>query len=211
MKNLLLFVLLLSFNYGAKAQSGSTYNNMTFFFVDNSSGFEADALNNDMSEELRNTLNRILNRNDNYFFFYGCNGEDHKATTDLKGFLAGTTLKKYLNKDSKESDYKYDRKILRETMAEYPVKIKQNLEVNIYLSYYAIKRMLKSTEELPSVLFFTRELPIYINSKDLNYKINVFINKEAVTQFGEATITNFLNFCNDDLRMKSYQFQLTAL
>jgi hypothetical protein len=209
------YFLLLIYTIGivkiAHSQTSNSFDNMTYFFVDNSSGYQADALSSEMVDDLKVLLNKIALKNDNCFFFYGCNGQEQKTSFELKGFNTGSTLKSYLNKESKESDYTYDLHVLRESMAEYPVKIKQSLEVYLYLSSYALKRMMKRPSELPPALVFTREIPIYISDKDLEIKINLFLSKEIVAEIGEQTIKNYFNFCNQNINLKPMQFQLNSL
>jgi len=195
----------------AKCQTTNSFDKMTYFFVDNSSGYQADALSTEMVDDIKETLKSIALKNDNYFFFYGCNGKEQKASFEIKSLNTGTTLKSYLYKESKESEYSYDLQTLRENISEYPVRIKQTLDIYLYLSAYSIKRMLKSPDELPPALIFTRELPIYISEKDLEVKVKLYISKDTSTQFGEKTITDFFNFCNQDINLKSFQFQLIQL
>ena len=189
--------------------AGGACNSMTYFFVDNSSGYKADALNEGMLEELKNNLKRMsLKGSDNYFFFYGTDGEEPKSSSNLNSFLNGSTLKSYLNKESKESDNNFDLKMLRQFITDDKVKIKQKVEVYLFLSNNAIKRMVKMPEELPAALFFTREMPIYLSNNDLETKIFLFANKEIVEDYSEQNLTDFFNFCNKEINLKSVKFEL---
>ena len=168
-------------------------------------------MNNEVTEELKTNLGKLVNRPDNYFFLYACNGQEPKISTSLMNLLSGTVLKKYLSKDSKESDYLYDRQQIRDNLVEYPVKIKQNVEINLFLSAYAVKRMMQSIDDLPTPLFIPRELPIYLNGENLKIKMNIFINKEAATELGEEKIKSFFSFCSESLGQQKLEPVFTFL
>lgn len=188
--------------------AGGACNSMTYFFVDNSSGYKADALNEEMLEELKSNLKRIALKGDNYFFFYGTDGEEPKNSTNINSFLSGTTLKSYLNKESKDSDNNYDLKMLRQLITDDKPKVKQTVEVYLFLSYNALKKIIKAPEEMPAALFFTREMPIYLSNNNLETKINLFVNKEIIAEFSEKSIIDFFTFCNNEINLKNSKFDL---
>jgi hypothetical protein len=204
----ILFVILINTICVYSQESATT--NMTFFFVDNSSGYKADALNQEMIDQLKDKIAKAKTKFDNSFFFYGCDGEEPKSSSNAEKLLGGPTLKSYLNKESIESEYKYDLNMLREYFVESAFKIKQNLEINLFLSANAMKRMFKRPSELPPALVFTRELPIYLNNSSLDVKINLYVNKDLTSEFSEQAIKDYFNFCNNNLGIKS-NLQLTIL
>ena len=188
-----LTALALLYMFGsATAQSGrdgKVYTNLTFFFVDNSDGYNADALNNEMSGALEDHLNRITSRTDNCFFFYGCNGDNYRTSTNLMNFISSAQYKKYLENPSRESDYEFDKGVIRSYFVENDFRVKQTVELNIYLSTYATKRMLDNSTELALPLVFPAELPLYIarsGQSDYTYKVNVFMNQEVREARGQG-------------------------
>jgi hypothetical protein len=203
MKNILFVpILLLQFIRCYSQDDVKIYNNMTFYYLDNSNGYQANEMNYEMTDELKNNLKKLINRPDNYFFLYACNGQEPKMSNNLTNLLEGTTLKKYLAKDSKESDYFFDRQNMRDNLIDYPVKIKQNVEINMYLSAFAIKKIMQNIEDLPTPVLFPHELPVYLNSSELKIKMNIFINKEAATEIGEEKIKNYFTFCLESLNQQ---------
>lgn len=188
-----------------------TFSNFTFYYLDNSSGYQADEMNFEMTDALKGNLKKLVGRPDNYFFMYACNGQEPKISNDLNNLLEGTTLKKYLAKDSKESVYLYDRGAIRENLVEYPVKIKQNVDINIFLSAYAVKRLMKYTDELPTPQLIVNELPIYLGTMDLKVKVNIYMNKEVAEELGEDKIKGFFSFCSDQLGQQKIQPVFTFL
>lgn len=187
---------------------------LTFYYVDNSDGYNADPLNDDMVQELKDNLNKLNNRNDNYFFFYGCNGDENKTSFNLASFNGSPSLKKYLASPSRESDFNFDKQTIRNYFIEYPVKIKQSVEINMYLSTFAAQRLVNKIEDLPTPLVLANELPIYLNTKssnELRIKINVFINKEAKELVGEEKIRSSFSFCNKNLGLEYLQPSIVFL
>ena len=211
-----LIIILLAFNITCSAQDIKAYNYFTFYYVDNSDGPDADPLNEEMVQELKDNLTKLSMRPDNYFFFYGCNGEESKKANNLTSFNSSATLKKYLSNASRESDFSYDKKEIREYLTEYPVRIKQTAELNIYLSTYAAQRIAKEIEDLPTPLVFMKELPMYLNSNDLKslkVKLNIYINKEAIDDkaFTEEKLKSYFDFCIQQLKLDNYQTEIKFL
>lgn len=206
LKNVLLILFFIpAVCFGQDDGDMKTYSNFTFFYLDNSSGYQADEMNFEMTDALKVNMKKLVGRPDNYFFMYGCNGQEPKISNDLNNLLEGTMLKKYLAKDSKESNYLYDRSAMRENLVEYPVRIKQNVDINLYLSAYAVKRMMKYTDELPTPPLFINEILVYLHNKELKVKVNIFINKEIADELGEEKIKNYFTFCSDQLGMQKIQ------
>ncbi len=200
--------------YANNGDDARPFNYLTMYFVDNSDGSNANALNNEMVEQLKENLKKLSNRPDNYFYFYGCNGQEQLTSDNLSNFADAPKLKKYLKSPSKESEYSFDKKAIRDHFTEYPVKIKQNIEINIYLSAYAAKRITKEIETLPSPVFFPNELPIYLNIsnlKEVNIKIFIFINQEVRDEIGEEKLNKYFNFCNGNLNLEKVQTQIKYL
>ncbi|MFN7846390.1 MAG: hypothetical protein ACK5P4_04140 [Bacteroidota bacterium] len=210
MKNSVIIVLFfLCSNIICLAQrSGETYNSMTLFLVDNSSGYKAPSMNEELTEELKSLVGRMSQKSNNYFFFYGANGEEPLNSANAGTLVSGNSLRSYLNKESKESDNLFDLKMLRQFILYDKVVIKQNLEIYLFLSDNAVKRMIKNPDELPSFLLFCKEAQIYLTEKELNTKINFFLNKDVVKEFPEKTLTNFFNFCADDINTEKPQYSI---
>ncbi|MBL0341154.1 MAG: hypothetical protein IPP71_09625 [Bacteroidetes bacterium] len=169
MKRFLNIILLLSFicelsvAQGSKDE-GQEYSYFTMYYIDNSDGSETNSLNDEMVQDLKESLNNLTRRPDNFFFFYGSDGKENKTSTNLTSFLTTPTLKKYLGNPSDEADYSFDKIAIRDYFIENPVKAKQNIEINIYLSAYAVKRMLKEMEDVPATIFLSNELPMYLST-----------------------------------------------
>lgn len=207
------FLLLLSLSFLPKGYASyvddiRSFNYLTFYFVDNSDGSNANSLNSEMVEQLRDNLKKLSNRPDNYFYFYGCNGQEQLTSDNLTSFADAPKLKKYLKNPSKESEYFFDKNAIRDHFTDYPIRIKQNIEINIYLSAYALKRMMKEMETLPSPILIPNELPIYLsisNLKEINFKTNIYINKEVKEEIGEDKIKQYLTFCRENLALDKVQ------
>lgn len=211
---LLLYCSLISFH--SFSQDLKAYNYLTFYYVDNSDGPDADPLNDNMAQELKDNLSKLSQRPDNYFFFFGCNGEESKIYNNLSAFIASPNLKKYLANASRESDFTYDKTKIREYFSEYPVKIKQNVEINVFLSTFAAQRLMREVEELPTPILFIKELPIYLNSTDpqsVRVRCNIFINKELIETKPEVEnrIKSYFDFCIDEIGLSGYQTTIKYL
>lgn len=190
-----------------------SYNYFTFYYLDNSEGYEADFMNAELTNELKNNLNRLAARADNYFLLFACNGDNYKIVNDLKS-LTGTSspfLKKYLSKASNEANYSEDKKAIREHLCEYPVKSKQNVEINYYLSSNALKKMVKNMEELPTPLTFSSELLTYIDGKDLKIRMNIYVDKADLEKMGSEKIKSYFIFCNHLINSSNIQTELIGM
>src|ERR1035437_4097699 len=108
MKNIKLFFLLsLCFLPKGYAITDDTKpcNYLTFYFVDNSDGNNSNSLDNELVDQLKENLKNLINRSENCFYFYGCNGKEPVFSDNLLSFLGGSKLNKYLKNPSKESEY----------------------------------------------------------------------------------------------------------
>jgi hypothetical protein len=187
------------------------YNNFTFYYLDNSVGNNTDPISDDLVTTLKINLNKLKARNDNYFLLYACNGNNYRTAYNLNTLLdeKSTFLQTYFSKPSKFSDYDFDKKTLRDNISDNPIKIKQNIELNFYLSANAIKNMTNNIDELPTQLLFPREILIYLNSnQDVRIKINIFTNKTENDAI--AKLKDYFNFCNEELKI-NVQTELIAL
>ena len=214
--SILIFFFSANFCLAQKASDMRSYNNVTFYLVDNSDGFEADAMNDDMVQQLKENLIKLSSRPDNYFFFYGCNGEEQLISDNITNFVDLPSFKKYLRNPSKESDFSFDKQAIREHFAEYPIKAKQNIEINIYLSTYGVKRTIKEVESLPTAILFANEFPLFLNPTnihELSVKLNICINKEAksLSGFDEEKIKSYFTFCTDELKIQKTRTEISFL
>ena len=218
-KIILSFILILfSKSYANKFEDAKEYNRITFYYVDNSDGSDANSLSAELIAQLKDNLKKINSKPGDYFFFYGCNGESQVMSSRVGDFADSPSLKKYLANPSRESEYTYDKNTIREYFSEYPIKVKQRVEINIYLSAYAVKRIPKEIETLPTPLFIANELPIYLNianRKDIVFQTNIYINKEVKEELGEAKINaqinSYFNFCKGNLNLDKSQPQIIYL
>ncbi len=209
-KTALLVLFSLYFSGNLFSQKGNedidSYTYLTMYYVDNSDGAETEALNEGVVTELKESLNNLTKRPDNYFFFYGCDGSESKTSNNLTSFINSPALKKYLANPSDEADYVYDKSVIRDYFTENPILVKQNVEINVYLSAYAAKRMMKSTDDIPPGVFLTNEIKTYVgqsDNKNLKVKMRYYINKEIVPALGEENIKIFLRFCNAELGIQN--------
>ena len=152
-----------------------SYNNFTFYYLDNSDSYDSDAMNIELTEELKANLSKLKARTDNYFFLYACNGTNYKTQYSLTALTdkGSSFIRQYLARPSKESEYDFDMQTLRENLTDNPIRIKQNVEINLYLSSGAIKKMIQNTDELPTPIFFSREMLNYLNAPN-NFVVEYF-------------------------------------
>jgi hypothetical protein len=195
---------------GAVAQKGEdnakAYGYITVFYCDNSEGYDSEAMNDELTSHLRENLEKLTQRPDNYFFFYGSDGEDSRTSSNLTSFLSAPTLKKYLANPSRESDFNYDKIAIRDYFVESPVRVKQNLEINIYLSTHAVKRYLQESDDIPCTVFLSNELPMYVGAFErdgVRIRVKYYINSDAKEKFNEAEIARAFMFCTRQLNMES--------
>lgn len=210
---MLSFIFELSGAQGSKDEV-QEYSYFTMYYIDNSDGSETNSLNDEMIQDLKESLNNLTRRPDNYFFFYGSDGQENKTSSNLTSFLTTPTLKKYLGNPSDEAAYSFDKIAIRDYFTENPVTVKQNIEINIYLSAYAVKRMLKEMEDVPASIFLSNELPMYLGvseNKNARIKIKYFLNKETKELFGEETIRSFITFCIPQLELQKITSEINYL
>ena len=191
-----------------------SHNYVTIYLIDNSEGSSAQALNDEMIIQLKESITRISKRPESYFYCYASNGEEYYNSSNVNTILESSGFKKYLRNPSIESDYSFDKKIIREYFTDNPQRAKQNIEVTIFLSAYATKRMMKEMESLPTPIFLAKEIPLYFtneNLKDMNVKYTYYINKEAKELLGEEQIKRSLNFSNNALNFTSSKFEIIFL
>lgn len=203
----------LLFAQGSKNDT-QEYSYVTIYFVDNSDGSETNSLNDEMAQDLKESLNNLTRRPDNFFFFYGSDGRENKTSSNLTSFLSTPTLKKYLGNPSDEADYSFDKIAIRDYFTENPVKAKQNIEINIYLSAYAVKRFLKEMEDIPTNIFLANELPLYLmdpENKNTRIKVRYFFNKEVKELFGEDKVRSFVTFCVQQLNLQRTSSEISFL
>lgn len=199
-----------------KAQAGmNTFNTLTFFYVDNSEGYNSDPLNSSMStelgEEFVKKLNGVADKPDNYFYLMGASGENPKQSNNVKSLLGSDWVKKYVGSTSREADYANERMLLRESFSMNKIKIKKQVDIYLFLSGYSIGQVTRKMEELPTPVFFPKELGIYLNNKEIIFNIYLYTNKEAVEQLTISKIDDYFLFCNSLLGLSNYNLEIFPL
>ncbi len=188
------------------------FNTLTFFYIDNSEGYNSDPLNSSLNaevgEEFVKKLNGVADKPDNYFYLMGCNGDNPKQSNNAKALLGSDWVKKYLGNTSRESDYATERMLLRETFTLNKIRIKKQVDVYLFLSGFAIGQMIKKIEELPTPVLFTKEMEIYLNNNDVVFNIYLFTNNEAVEQLTAVKLKNYFLFCNGSLHLNNYNMEV---
>lgn len=206
-------VTIIAQTFLCNAQQGiNTFNTLTFFYVDNSEGYNSDPLNSSMNsevgEEMIKKINGVADKPDNYFYLMGCNGDNPKQSNNAKSLLGSDWVKKYIGNTSRESDYATERMLLRESFTMNKIKIKKQVDVYLFLSGFAVGQLTKKMEELPTPVFFPKEMGIYLNNKDIVFNIYLYTNKEAVDQLTLAKINNYILFCNSTLNQNNYSLEV---
>jgi hypothetical protein len=162
------------------------YDQLCLFYVDNSSGYDLPALNNDLKDTLNSLLKEQLNVPNTRFYFFGSNGSGPKQNSSLSDIFESDMLVKYLSRPSVDADYQTDKQSIREQFSYYPVKIKQSLEINYFLSSKAIDRLFDDVNMIPTPLVLQNELLLYLHAgPDIKVRCNIFFNKELVGVDGE--------------------------
>lgn len=210
------FLIALSSDISYGQSSGlKTFNTFTFFYVDNSEGFDSSPLNsalsNEVGQEFSRKLNGVADKPDNYFLLIGCNGETPKQAANAKSLLSSDWLKKYLSRTSKEAEYGSEKQALRESFTTNPVRIKKEVDVYLFLSGYALSQLSKKLEDFPTPLFFPKEMIIYFDNKDVDFNIFLYSNKEAVEKLGESKIKSYFSFCNSELNLTAFDIKVVPL
>jgi hypothetical protein len=208
----ILFALSLP-SFSQEGSKVTTYNTMSFFYVDNSEDSHAASLNSSMASELKEKVSDKQNNKTNYFYFFASDGSKSQRNLSYNpATLLQKALGEYLSRASQDADYDRDKEIVRTSFTEdFPVKIKQSVDVYIFLSSYAVKRMLKEAEQLPFPVTIPKEISLYLNSKDIKLNVYVYVNKEAATEYGINDIRNCFTFCDSKLNLQYIQFEFKAL
>jgi hypothetical protein len=204
---------MMGLNFTARSQNandGKAYNNFTFYYLDNSDGYNSDAMSNELTEELRENLTKLKGRTDNYFLLYACNGTNYKTQYSLSALTekGSNFLRQYFARPSKESEYDFDTQTLREIFTDNAIKIKQNVEINLYLSSGAIKKMTDNMGDLPTPLFFTHEMLSYLGNSNLRVVVNIYTNKKDADTIGAEKLKQYFTFCNAELNINTAQTEL---
>ena len=97
---------------------------------------------------------------------------------------------------------------MRDTLTMNYSRIKKQLYNYLFRSGFAIGQLTKKMEELPTPVFFPKEMGIYLNNKDIVFNISLFTNKEAVEQLTLAKINNYILFCNSTLNQNNYSLEV---
>lgn len=208
-----IFIASVVLHFNARSQNANdvkAYNNFTFYYLDNSDGYNSDAMSNELTEELRENLTKLKGRTDNYFLLYACNGSNYKTQYSLSALTdkGSNFIRQYFSRPSKESDYDFDTQTLREIFTDNSIKIKQNVEINLYLSSGAVKKMIDNIGDLPTPLFFTREMLTYIGNSNLRVVVNIYTNKKDADTIGADKLKQYFTFCNTELNINTAQTEL---
>jgi hypothetical protein len=181
---------------------------MTFYYLDNSegSGVNAEALNSNLVEQLKEKLEGLKRRTDNYFVLLAANGEQPKQKTEINSTAGSEFLLKYLSRPSKESDPYTERQMMRDLFRDYPIKVKQTIDFNLYLSSQAVKNAVRDPATLPSTLLLPKEIISIMNIEESKIRINVFTNQDVDANAWNKFITN-MEFCSAQLNLPSISFE----
>lgn len=177
----------------------STYNNFTFFFIDNSAGSDNEPMSDQLVNTLKINLNKLKGRTDNFLLFFASNGSNYKTEYNLNKLTdpKSQLLSKYFSKPSKPCDYSIDKRLIRDLLIENPVAIRQSVEINLYLSSNAVRQALNNIDELPVPFMLTKELLNYLNGDNYRVRINIYTD---TFDYGTDIKKNFM-FCNDELNV----------
>ncbi len=196
----------------AQTSDLKTYNTLTFFYIDNSEGYNSSALNSALNSEVgvefTKKIGAVADKPDNYFMMIGSDGENPKQSTNAKSLRDSEWMRRYLSKTSREAEYGVEKQILRESLTNNPVKIKKEVDVYLFLSGFAMNQLVKKLNEFPTPVFFTKEMNIYLNNKDVNLNIVVYTNKEVVEKLTVNKIKSYFDFCNANLNSKEFDIQV---
>lgn len=206
--SLICLLIFLFSNLGIAQSDVKTFNTLSFFYIDNSEGFDSSplnaAINNEVGQEFIKKLSALSDKPDNYFLLLGSNGQSPKISTNAKSLLGSDWVKKSLARTSKEADYKTEKDLLRESLTNISLKIKKEVNVYAYLSGYALSQLAKKMEEFPTPVFFPKEMLIYLNNPGLNFNIFLYTNEDAAEKLTPAKIRSYFNFCDADLKINNF-------
>lgn len=209
---------------GYACAQGGSYSFLTFFYIDNSTTLDSEPMNDDLVDELSNTVNRVSTKVNNCFYLYGCNGENSVVYTNA--LSSSDQLKKYLVRPSRESEYAFDKSNIRAYFEQNPVEIRQSLEVYVFLSVSACNRMINATSELPTPKLLATELPAYIKHPDnqpYSLKVVICIDKDVIEKLGtgftpeeksrngEARLREYFQFGNESIAPESIKYDIKFL
>ncbi len=197
------------------AQSGlKTFNTLTFFYIDNSEGFDSSPLNApinyEVGQEFAKRLNAVADKADNYFLLLGVNGQDPKQSSNAKSLLGSDWVKKYIARTSHEADYGFEKALLRESFSLNPIRIKKEINVYLYLSGYALSQMQKNTEDMPTPLLFPKEIIAYVDNNNAKINITVVTNKETAEAITPEAIKNKFTFCSIQIEQKNIDVEIMS-
>jgi hypothetical protein len=187
------------------------YNTLSFFYIDNSEGSKTEGLNIEMQNKIKERLTETLSKHDNYFLAFTANGDKGKVSANLLTFI-DNGIKKYLQKSSNEPDYSSEKQAIREFFNDYPVRIKQSVELNFFLSANSINYLLNEASSLPTPVLIPQELVLYLNSNQVKMKVNYYSNKEIITeQLTEEKLKETFEFCSQELKLNRLTYSFTFL
>ena len=178
----------------------STYNNFTFYYLDNSAGSDNTPMSNDLVNTLKINLHKLKGRTENYLLFFASNSNNYKTEYNLNKLVDPNSilLNTYFSRPSKPCDYDFDKKVIRELLTDNPLFIKQSVELNFYLSSNAVKKAINNIDELPIPFLMYNEILSYLQGNNFRVKINIYTdNAEYSTELKKQ-----FTFCNKELNIE---------
>ncbi len=178
----------------------STYNNFTFYYLDNSAGSDYTSMSSDLVNTLKINLHKLKGRTENYLLFFASNSNNYKTEYNLNKLVDPNSilLNTYFSRPSKPCDYDFDKKVIRELLTDNPLFIKQSVELNFYLSSNAIKKAINNIDELPLPFLMYNEILSYLQGNNFRVKINIYTdNAEYSTELKKQ-----FTFCNKELNIE---------
>ena len=198
-KFFLIAALLLSGAVQAQSDNDlTTVNTLTIYYIDNAQTSVYPKINTEVAQSLRDRINTSIDDKQDFFLAFLSNGQLGKFSSNEKEFLE-RELPEFLDRKTRGANYDSDKQLFREFFqSQFPFKVKQTVEVNFYLSAYAVYNLKNKIVEIPSPISLISEIPMYLNNDDVNIKVNYFITRPADAtmdkDFNVGSITNMLEF-----------------
>ncbi len=176
----------------------TTVNTLTIYYLDNSQTSVYPKINTEIAQSLRERVSASVDDKQDFFLAFLSNGQMGKFSSNEKEFL-DRELPEFLDRKTRGSNYDSDKQLFREFfMSQFPVKVKQTVELNFYLSAYAVYNLKNKIGDYPSPISLVSEVPIYLNNDEINIKVNYFITRPPDAtmdkDFNVGSITNLLEF-----------------
>lgn len=176
----------------------TTMNTLTIYYVDNSQTSVYPKINTEIAQSLRDRVSASIDDKQDFFLAFLSNGQMGKFSSNEKEFLE-RELPEFLDRKTRGSNYESDKQLFREFfMSQFPVKVKQTVEINFYLSAFAVYNLKNKIGDYPSPISLVSEIPVYLNNDEINIKVNYFITRPPDAtmdkEFNVGSVTNLLEF-----------------